>query len=261
MTTQALLRDARATGETIAAIDHLLQLGYDRDRADRASRPYEPPTFAMRLAWAQEALEAAQDAFGSTECEVCQAGAVHGCEDQSAVERAEAAVAVARAALAESDEPRTYTIRDEGASWDIESRPSTLDEDVEESVRDGDWWNDGESWVWRGESTDSVTGDTELHTVEFEGRAPECARGKEHDWRTPYAVLGGLKDNPGVQGGPNGGITARSVCGHCGAYRVYVSRKTDMSNGQTFEATDYEPADEDSLEWIAAGTRANKVTP
>ena len=50
MTTLVLLRDARATGETIAAVDHLLQLGYAPSRAERASQPYaDPVTRAYRL--------------------------------------------------------------------------------------------------------------------------------------------------------------------------------------------------------------------
>jgi hypothetical protein len=40
MSTQALLRDARATGEMVAALDHLLQLGYELERAKRACGPY-----------------------------------------------------------------------------------------------------------------------------------------------------------------------------------------------------------------------------
>jgi len=36
----SLLRDARATGQHDAALDALLQFGYDRDRAWRACRPY-----------------------------------------------------------------------------------------------------------------------------------------------------------------------------------------------------------------------------
>ena len=40
MSTQALLRDARTTGETVAALDHVLQLGYPLERAQRACHPY-----------------------------------------------------------------------------------------------------------------------------------------------------------------------------------------------------------------------------
>jgi hypothetical protein len=66
MTTLALLRAARTTGETIVAVDHLLQLGYEPSRAERASQPYaDPVTRAYRLlsrADQEAAAQAASDA-------------------------------------------------------------------------------------------------------------------------------------------------------------------------------------------------------
>jgi hypothetical protein len=66
MTTLALLRAARITGETIAAVDHLLQLGYAPSRAERAIQPYaDPITQAYRLlsrADQEAAAQAASDA-------------------------------------------------------------------------------------------------------------------------------------------------------------------------------------------------------
>jgi len=64
--TLVLLRDARATGNSVAAIDHLLQIGYELSRAERACRPYaDPVTSAYCLlsrADQEAAAQAASDA-------------------------------------------------------------------------------------------------------------------------------------------------------------------------------------------------------
>jgi hypothetical protein len=63
VTTLALLRDARTTGVTIVAVDHLLQLGYAPIRADRASQPYaDPVTRVYRLLSRADQEAAAQAA-------------------------------------------------------------------------------------------------------------------------------------------------------------------------------------------------------
>jgi hypothetical protein len=63
MTTLVLLRDARTTGVTLVAIDHLLQLGYAPERAARASQPYaDPVTRAYRLLSLADQEAAAQAA-------------------------------------------------------------------------------------------------------------------------------------------------------------------------------------------------------
>ena len=125
-------------------------------------------------------------------------------------------------------------------------------------MREGDWDTDA-SWVWDGVSSCAETDETDSHAVTFEAEALDCTE-DEHDWRMPYSVLGGLKENPGCWGGPNGGITSRSVCAHCGVYRVFMSRKTNPSDGATYEATDYEPPDEDSLLWIEAHRETAETT-
>jgi hypothetical protein len=245
-----LLRDARTTGDTDAARDALLTIGYDLDRALRACRPYSQPTLATRYEWATEALQVAEEAL--TECEACDAGVVHPCEEIAAYDAAEAALVIAKAVYGASDEPREYEIRDGNANWTLTSRPSDLAEVVEASVHGGDW-DESESWVWAGWSHDEITGDAERHEVTFAAKEPGCSQ-DEHDWRNPYSVLGGLEDNPGCWGGPNGGITKRSVCAHC---QVYKSRATNRNDGTAFASTDYEDADTDSLEWVARHVEAS----
>jgi hypothetical protein len=89
-------------------------------------------------------------------------------------------------------------------------------------------------------------------TVAIDPEEPDCAEGREHDWRAPYSVLGGLKENPGVQGHGGGGVICKTVCAYCGAYKVEDSWAQRPDNGeQGLHSTSYEEADEDSLAWVA----------
>ena len=42
----------------------------------------------------------------------------------------------------------------------------------------------------------------------------------EHDWQSPYSVVGGLKENPGVRGSGHGQICTKEVCACCGLYKT-----------------------------------------
>jgi hypothetical protein len=136
-------------------------------------------------------------------------------------------------------------------------------EAAQEYVDDGSWGDLAEtSWVnvttWRpvlllldGE-TEWARADQESHTITLEAEEPDCADGEEHDWRSPHSVLGGLEDDPGVQG-HGGGVIITEVCAHCGAYRVTDTWAQDMSTGeQGLTSVEYRDADDDSLEWVEA---------
>lgn len=205
--------------------------------------------------WLAEQCEIMASETTCRETPECQASSEGHCTcphvvaAEAAAEAAAAARDAARAALRDSDEPREYEINDGNAWWTITSRPSTLKEDVAESVRDGDWDNSS-SWWWHGVSRCELTGEEESHTVEMPAEEPECEE-DEHDWHSPHSVLGGLKDNPGVWG-KGGGVIVREVCAHCGVYRVTDTWAQDPQTGeQGLRAVSYEDADEDSLAWIA----------
>jgi hypothetical protein len=132
-------------------------------------------------------------------------------------------------------------------------------EAAQEYVDDGDWGNDGETFVhivyaWRrayaldvdGESV-VLTIDHDSHRVVREADEPECD-GLEHDWRSPYSLLGGIRENPGCWG-HGGGVVIREVCRHCGMYRETDTWAQDEC-GQPYRKVSYEPADDDSLEWV-----------
>lgn len=81
---------------------------------------------------------------------------------------------------------------------------------------------------------------------------PDCdADAEDHDWQSPLSVVGGIRENPGVWG-RGAGIQTRTVCAHCGAYRVtdsYAQCRTDGIQG--LDSVRYEGADAKSRAWVA----------
>ena len=69
-----------------------------------------------------------------------------------------------------------------------------------------------------------------------------------HDWQRPYEVVGGLKENPGVQG-HGGGVIITEVCSRCGMYKITDTWASDH-HGQPYEKVTYRDPDEFSLAWV-----------
>ncbi len=297
----ALLRDARASSDTVAAVDHLLALGYDLKRAQRAARPArdlvdgvlaaldmddqqaaesaaidlargpsayrgigdpEARPLAFRVIRASCIRSVAENTYNNCVCLACtsayDAGGqrvreLHDCPAWRTQDRAVRVLAIAHRDLARSDEMREYEVRDDSAMWMIVSSPSTIDDDVEASVRDGEWGDDAGAWVWSGRVRCEIDGYSETHTVEFECPDVPCTEGNTHDWQSPHSVVGGIKENPGVWGGNNAGIKIREVCAYCGTYRLTDTAKPNGIGGY-FRAVAYEEADDDSLGWVGAAS-------
>lgn len=136
------------------------------------------------------------------------------------------------------------------------------DEAAEEYVDSGDWGEvETTSWItvraWRvGYLIDAdgdvveVTIDRDSHTITLNPDEPECDGDHDHEWLSPYSVLGGLKENPGVWG-HGGGVRIKTVCAHCGKYRVSDSWAQNPENGvQGLDSVAYEDADEASQAWL-----------
>ncbi len=119
---------------------------------------------------------------------------------------------------------------------------------------DGDIINpDGTVAAWHEDSgtineramSDAMT----QRTLKLHPAAPDCAEGHEHDWQSPYEIVGGIRDNPGVWG-HGGGVIYREVCAHCGAYKITDTWATRPDNGvQGLTSVCYEPATPDSVAW------------
>jgi hypothetical protein len=127
-------------------------------------------------------------------------------------------------------------------------------EAAEEYVADGDWGDDGgyvDVSAWRvgiDGNGESVRVEEHSHIVDIETPEPECADGETHDWQSPFEVLGGIKENPGVWGN-GGGVMIREVCAHCGRYRV-TDTWANRGAEQGYTDVSYEDADESSMEWV-----------
>jgi hypothetical protein len=80
---------------------------------------------------------------------------------------------------------------------------------------------------------------------------PEDSIHYNHEWQSPYSVVGGIESNPGVEGHA-GGVLITEVCKFCGVYRVRDTWAQNPETGeQGLESVEYRPADKSSLLWIA----------
>lgn len=138
----------------------------------------------------------------------------------------------------------------------IEIEAATALEAAEEYVDGGDWGDRNETivvdvWVTPLDADgDEIEDDRECITVELEPEDPEFDEGEGHEWRSPYEVLGGLKENPGVWGSQHGGVSVKEVCANCGRYKITDTGATRSDNGQRMTRVTYEDADEASLAWV-----------
>jgi hypothetical protein len=92
----------------------------------------------------------------------------------------------------------------------------------------------------------------ECGTVILFPKVPECTNENKHRWETPYELVGGCKENPGVWGS-GGGVIIKEVCIHCGCVRNTDTWAQRMSDGQQgLRSISYEEGayDEDELERI-----------
>ena len=120
-------------------------------------------------------------------------------------------------------------------SYDDRISTIWIDVRVKEVDEDGDTVEDGEARSAR---------------VALDPKEPDCADTHDHDWRSPYSVLGGLESNPGVQRS-GGGVVITEVCCHCGYYRETNTWAQDPETGQQgLESVAYTEADEFSLKWL-----------
>jgi hypothetical protein len=135
----------------------------------------------------------------------------------------------------------------------------TLNEAANEYVEDGDWgddrsktdWVDVYAWHrWKlGEI--EIDEERECFTVEIKPEEPECTEGNEHEWCSPFDVLGGIKENPGVWGNA-GGVIIHEVCRHCGCLKTtdtWAQRSDTGEQGLT--SVEYDDGDHRYTEaWV-----------
>lgn len=157
----------------------------------------------------------------------------------------------AKVLLLDSDEPIPWTCSEDGYAW--RTVLSATAKDALDAIHDeiGDY-DTTEGTLWLEHRVDSMVHDeSERETIAIEPDEPNCLSGHEHDWQSPYEVLGGLEENPGVWG-HGGGVIIREVCSHCGTYRVTDTWAQDMSTGkQGLRSVAYKDPDDASLAYAS----------
>lgn len=132
--------------------------------------------------------------------------------------------------------------------YDSETTP---DDAAQQYVDDGDWGEiTATAWVtvatYRKGIDDSgeiVQVGCEWHKIALTPDEPDCIDGHDHDWQSPYSILGGLEENPGVWGS-GGGVIIHECCMLCGCGRTTDTWAQDMSDGeQGLESVEYHDAE------------------
>jgi hypothetical protein len=125
-----------------------------------------------------------------------------------------------------------YELRDDSNQETIEAR------DLADARRQaGAWaragdWNEPEETIWIRVTIFDEDGDwVDTVHVAIDPTEPACSGYEEHDWRAPHALVGGLKENPGVHG-HGGGIVIAEVCVRCGCKRTTDTWAQDRSTGE-----------------------------
>lgn len=122
-----------------------------------------------------------------------------------------------REQLLASNEPRRWELWfDSQRGDDAIVSPDEVKDRLEEAAAYG-YEGTETQWVTC-EARCRSTGEIVTAFVTLDPEEPECTEGR-HDWQTPWKILGGLKENPGVLG-HGGGIIAERVCMHCGCAEV-----------------------------------------
>lgn len=146
-----------------------------------------------------------------------------------------------------------YEVTDGNGDDKIEAESAR--EACQKFVDGGDWGNDPKtSWVTCRATPLNADGermedDSESYTIEIPPTEHKCCGG-EHVWATPLSVLGGLKENPGVQG-HGGGVICTEVCKYCGCYKITDTWAQNPENGeQGLTSVEYRESDEESEAWL-----------
>lgn len=167
---------------------------------------------------------------------------------------AEAALDAALAALLESGEPKTYELH-EDCGGDESITAASLDEAME---RWRTWASEGDygeqrATIWIHGAVDDESGEFHPMSLEIDPAEPACEDDEEHDCHSDISVVGGLDENPGVQG-HGGGVVITEHCAHCGLYRVRDTWAQDPETGeQGLESVRYRESDEASIDYTWEG--------
>lgn len=138
---------------------------------------------------------------------------------------------------------KTYTVRDEsGLELPIEAESPS--EAAREYVDTGDWHESTCTCFIHLAVREEDNDDWEHIRIAIEPTPPPCENGEEHEWTSPWQIVGGLKENPGVWGN-GGGVRITEVCQKCGCGKLTDTWATDPYDGSqgnrivSYEADQY----------------------
>ena len=117
----------------------------------------------------------------------------------------------------------------------------TSGEEAAQEFVDGGEWGDSQGPItircWQ-EDEDGERYNEEEHEMSLpEPDEPPCT-GSDHDWQSPWEIVGGIEENPGVWG-EGGGVTIVSCCMRCGC-RKTIDTSATCNNGDHYTHVDYE---------------------
>lgn len=122
---------------------------------------------------------------------------------------------------------------------EADSAEAALDECGEPSIGDYGDGTETQTTTWYAINEEDAD-DKASRKYTMQPDAPSCTEA-EHDWRSPLAIVGGIKENPGVWSTGGASITMIECCMHCGCKRTTDTAATDMSDGTTYERVTHEP--------------------
>lgn len=132
--------------------------------------------------------------------------------------------------------PNTWKTSSDSDDYEIEADSS--EEAAQQYVDGGDWDRESTCWVevkaWRiglDEDGDEVEIDEEFHTITLDPSEPDCLDGETHMWKSPFSIVGGIKENPGVWGS-GGGVIIQECCMLCGCEKVTDTWAQNPNNGE-----------------------------
>jgi hypothetical protein len=82
-----------------------------------------------------------------------------------------------------------------------------------------------------------------------------------HVWKSPYQLVGGIEDNPGVWSNGGACYTFRAVCAVCGKYKYEVDKGSQCHASESRIIITLEDADDASKEWLKELHETNGYLP
>ena len=140
---------------------------------------------------------------------------------------------------------QNWKLHMDGVEWEMDERPEPDGSNVDDGFDDPTEFG-AKVFFCRFHAVNEETGEE----IDGEVRHDPVCPVEDPDWQSPYKVVGGCKENPGVYGS-GGGVNITEVDAKTGIYRITNTWDQDVSgDGVPHESITYLEADESSLNWV-----------